>query len=98
MMPTGSTHCCTDSIQPSRPNFAAAYAEQKANPTRPAVDEIEIMCPERCLRMIGRTARVTFIGPMRSVPNCRSEERRVGKGVDLGGPRNNKKKKNKIRR
>ena len=23
------------------------------------------MCPERCLRITGRTARVTFIGPMR---------------------------------
>ncbi len=30
------------------------------------------MCPERCLRMTGRTARVTFIGPMRLAANCRS--------------------------
>jgi hypothetical protein len=28
----------------------------------PADEEIEIMCPERCLRITGRTARVTFIG------------------------------------
>src|SRR3989449_11108661 len=68
VMPNGPTSCCSDSIQPSRPNFDAAYAEQNAKPTMPAVDEIEIMCPERCLRMTGRTARVT-----------RSEERRVGK-------------------
>ena len=31
-----------------------------------------MMCPERCLRITGRTARVTFIGPMRLVANCRS--------------------------
>ena len=30
------------------------------------------MCPERCLRITGRTARVTFIGPMRLTANCRS--------------------------
>src|SRR5207249_6448407 len=72
VMPNGATSCCSDSIQPSRPNFAAAYAEQNAKPTMPAVDEIETMCPERCLRMTGRTARVTFIAPMRSVPSCRS--------------------------
>src|SRR6266478_2436582 len=70
--PNGATSCCSDSIQPSTPNFAAAYAEQNANPTSPAVDEIVMMCPERCLRMTDRTARVTFIGPMRSVANCRS--------------------------
>ena len=29
-------------------------------------------CPERCLRMTGRTARVTFIGPIRLVVICRS--------------------------
>src|SRR4051794_38360251 len=30
------------------------------------------MCPERWARMTGRTARVTFIGPMRLVGSCRS--------------------------
>src|SRR2546425_9896471 len=72
VMPNGAISCCSDSIQPSRPNFAAAYAEQNANPTMPAVDEIEIMCPERCLRMTGRTARVTIIAPVRRGPGCRS--------------------------
>jgi len=28
------------------------------------------MWPERCLRITGRTARVTFIGPMRLAANC----------------------------
>jgi hypothetical protein len=30
------------------------------------------MRPEPCLRITGRTARVTFIGPMRLAPNGRS--------------------------
>lgn len=38
----------------------------------PANDDMEMMCPERCLRMMGRTARVTFIGPMRVVASCLS--------------------------
>ena len=29
----------------------------------PAVEEIVTTCPERCLRITGSTARVTFIGP-----------------------------------
>ena len=33
----------------------------------PAVDEIETTFPDRCSRMTGRTARVTFIGPTRLV-------------------------------
>jgi hypothetical protein len=36
-----------------------------------ALDEMEMMCPERCLRMTGSTARVTFIGPTRLVASCR---------------------------
>ena len=28
--------------------------------------------PERCLRMTGRTARVTFIAPIMVVASCRS--------------------------
>src|SRR6266571_5418848 len=71
-MPNGSTSGRSDSIQPSRPNFDAACAEQNSGPTRPAPDEIEMMWPERCLRMTGRTARVTFIGPSRLVASCRS--------------------------
>src|SRR3954451_19613835 len=36
----------------------------------PAVDEIVMMCPERCLRMTGSTTRVTFSGPPRFVASC----------------------------
>ena len=39
--------------------------------SKPALDEIVTIWPERCLRMTGRTARVTFIGPKRLVSNCR---------------------------
>jgi hypothetical protein len=56
-MPNGATSGSSDSIQPSRPNFDAAYAEQNSKPTSPPPDEIETMWPERCLRMTGRTAR-----------------------------------------
>jgi len=38
----------------------------------PAVDVIVTTFPERCLRITGRTARVTFIGPTRFVVNDRS--------------------------
>ena len=38
---------------------------QNSKPTKPADDEIDTMCPERCFRMTGSTARVTFIGPIR---------------------------------
>jgi hypothetical protein len=31
-----------------------------------------MMCPARCLRITGSTARVTFIGPMRLVASWRS--------------------------
>jgi hypothetical protein len=41
-----------------------AYAVPNSKPTIPAVEEIVMMWPERWLRMTGRTARVTFIGPM----------------------------------
>ena len=30
----------------------------------PADEEMVTTCPERCLRITGRTARVTFIGPI----------------------------------
>ena len=40
-------------------------------PTRPAVEVMVMTWPARCSRMIGRTARVTFIGPKRLVSNCR---------------------------
>src|SRR5258707_15079551 len=72
VMPDGATSGCSDSIQPSRPNFDAAYAEQNSKPTKPAAEDIEIMCPERCLRITGRIARVMFIEPIRLVANCRS--------------------------
>jgi hypothetical protein len=37
-----------------------------------APDEIDMMWPERCLRITGRTARVTFIGPMSPVASWSS--------------------------
>src|SRR2546423_13257226 len=72
VMPNGATSACSDSIHPSTPNFDAEYAVQNSKPTRPALDEIEMMCPERCLRITGKMARVTFIGPPRLVDSCRS--------------------------
>src|SRR5258708_34764920 len=72
VMPNGATSGCSDSIQPSRPNFDAAYAEQNSKPTRPAAEEIEIMCPERCLLMTGRTTRGTYHEPMSIAANWRS--------------------------
>src|SRR5829696_6191972 len=71
-MPNGSTSGASDSIQPSTPNFDAAYAEPYSKPANPADEEIVTTCPARFLRMTGRTARVTFIGPMRLVVSCPS--------------------------
>lgn len=36
------------------------------------IDEIEMIFPERCLRIAGKNARATFIGPTRLVASCRS--------------------------
>src|SRR6266568_6443149 len=69
-MPNGATSGVSDSIQPSTPNLAAAYALQNSWPTMPAVDEIVTTRPERWARMIGSTARVTFNGPNRVVSIC----------------------------
>src|SRR4051812_49201625 len=44
--------------------------ERKAR--EPASDEIEMIWPERCWRMTGRTARVTLIGPISPVASGRS--------------------------
>src|SRR5215217_7223955 len=66
-MPNGATSGVSDSIQPSIPNFEAAYALQNSWPTMPAVDEIDTTRPERWARMTGSTARVTFTGPNRVV-------------------------------
>ncbi|GAB3837908.1 hypothetical protein GCM10027610_040830 [Dactylosporangium cerinum] len=66
-IPNGATSGARDSIQPSRPNFAAAYADVNSAPTKPATDEIDTTSPERWARMTGRTARVTFSGPNRFV-------------------------------
>src|SRR5215212_1917841 len=62
-----ATSGVSDSIQPSRPNLAAAYAEVNSPPTMPAVDEIDTTSPDRWARITGRTARVTFRGPNRFV-------------------------------
>src|SRR6476661_2829112 len=72
LIPNGATSACNDSIQPSSPNFEAAYAVPNLKPDNPADDEIEIMWPERCSRITGKTERVTFIGPIRLAANCRS--------------------------
>src|SRR3954451_17908848 len=72
LMPNGATSACNDSIQPSRPNFEAEYAVQNSKPKRLAEDEIEMSCPERCSRMPGKTARLTFTGPTSLVASgCR---------------------------
>jgi len=71
-IPKGATSGASDSIQPSRPNFDAAYAEPNSKPERPAEEEIEMTCPARWRRITGRTARVTFIGPPKLVASCRS--------------------------
>src|SRR5215207_2918669 len=71
-IPNGSISGASDSIQPSTPNFDAAYALVYSAPARPASDEIVTTCPERCVRMTGRTARVTFMGPMRLTVSWRS--------------------------
>ena len=39
----------------------------------PAVEEIDTISPERCSRITGSTARVTFIGPNRLVSIWRAE-------------------------
>src|SRR5215217_5063839 len=46
-MPNGATSGVSDSIQPSTPNFEAAYAELNSKPTMPAVDEIATTSPAR---------------------------------------------------
>jgi hypothetical protein len=66
-IPKGAISGVSDSIHPSMPNFAAAYAVQNIWPAMPAVEEIVRSRPERCLRITGRAARVTFIGPNSSV-------------------------------
>ena len=69
-MPYGAISGVSDSIQPSRPNFAAAYAVQNSCPAMPAVEEIVTTSPERCRRIMGSTARVTLSGPNRFVSTC----------------------------
>ena len=66
-IPKGSTSKRSDSIQPSTPNLLAAYATTNSWPISPAVDEIVTTCPDRCARITGSTARVTFIGPNKLV-------------------------------
>src|SRR3954468_9451898 len=46
-MPNGATSGASDSIHPSTPNFAAAYAETNACPVMPAVEEIVTTSPRR---------------------------------------------------
>jgi hypothetical protein len=69
-IPNGCTSPARDSIQPSRANFDAAYAEPEGLPIRPAPEEIEITRPDCCLRITGSTARLTVIGPKRLVSIC----------------------------
>ena len=69
-IPNGATSGASDSIQPSTPNFDAAYAVTNSPPTRPAVEEIVTTSPDRCARITGRAARVTLTGPNRVVSIC----------------------------
>ena len=69
-IPNGATSGASDSIQPSTPNFDAAYAVRNSPPTMPAVEEIVTTSPERWPRMTGRAARVTLTGPNRVVSIC----------------------------
>src|SRR6185503_15059744 len=55
-IPKAAISGVSDSIHPSIPNFAAAYAEQKGWPAMPAVEETVSSKPERCLRITGRVA------------------------------------------
>ena len=70
VIPYGSTSNASVSIQPSRANFDAEYAEQKSTPTRPAVELMVMTWPLRCFRMTGRIARVTLSGPKKFVSIC----------------------------
>jgi hypothetical protein len=47
LIPNSSTSACNASIQSSRPNLAAQYAELNLQPDRPAPDEIDTMCANR---------------------------------------------------
>jgi hypothetical protein len=69
-IPNGSISSASAPIHPSSPNFDAAYTEEYGKPTRPAPDEIATTWPDRCCRITGNTARVTFIGPSKFVANC----------------------------
>jgi hypothetical protein len=66
-MPKEAISGASDSLHPSTPNFAAAYAVQNIPPAMPAVEEMVSNRPERCWRIAGSTARVTFIGPNNGV-------------------------------
>ena len=48
-MPKGAISGVSDSIHPSIPNFAAAYAVQNSCPVIPAVEEMVTTNPERCM-------------------------------------------------
>ena len=48
-IPKAAISGVSDSIQPSMPNFAAAYAVQNIWPAMPAVEEMATTRPERCL-------------------------------------------------
>jgi hypothetical protein len=50
-IPNGATSGASDSIQPSTPNFDAAYALKNSPPTMPAVEEIVTIRPERWPRI-----------------------------------------------
>src|SRR5215217_4518834 len=69
-IPNGATSGASDSIQPSTPNFDAAYALVNSPPSRPAVEEIVTTRPERCARITGSAARVTLTGPKNVVSIC----------------------------
>jgi hypothetical protein len=55
----------------------------------PAVEEMVTRRPDRCFRMIGNTARATFIGPNSSVSICFRTRKQVvvftDSSLDLDG-------------
>ena len=66
LMPNGATSEARPSMNPSTPNFEAAYAVRKSPvEAMPAVEEMVMTSPERCVRSWGSTARVTLTGPNR---------------------------------